>query len=83
MLGHVHRNMSTCVDGKKVTIMNDLPTPCGDWNTYNSKKQSKNNLVLIFGITSVIVSFIVAYQMDVLELNYYPPERPADRDEKK
>lgn len=75
--------MSACLGDKKITTMNDLPTPCGDWNVYNAKIQRKNNLVLLFGITSVIAAIVVVYQMELFELNYYPPEKPAERPEKK
>lgn len=71
--------MATCVNGKRVTTLNDLPTPCGDWQQLNGSRQKRHTLTLIFGITCLAITLTVCNQMGVFYLNYLPPDRPADR----
>lgn len=74
--------MATCIGNQRVTTLDDLPKPCGEWQKCNKSKQMKSNAVLAFGILSVIASVVGGYHMGVFDLNYNPPERPADRPEK-
>lgn len=64
----------------KATSLDDLPKPCGDWKKHNTIRQRKNNNALAFGIFFTVFTIIFGHSVGVFDMNYYPPERPADRD---
>merc|ERR1711915_941403 len=52
--------------------MSDLPVPSGSWSEAYSKKQTKNNLHLLFGVAFSAVTLVVAKNSGLVELGLGP-----------
>ncbi|XP_064079362.1 uncharacterized protein LOC135196451 [Macrobrachium nipponense] len=65
------RRMAYAADHTPPT-MADLPVPSGSWSEAHSKKQTKNNLHLLFGISFAAVTLAVAKNSGLVELGLGP-----------
>ncbi|KAJ2951964.1 hypothetical protein O0L34_g4225 [Tuta absoluta] len=57
--------------------MNELPIPCGPWDTYYRERQSYYNKVLIAGAIWWLLSCIMMVSTGSFFLNWGPPLHPA------
>lgn len=60
------------VTGHTQPTMADLPVPSGSWAEAHSKKQTKNNLHLLLGVSVAAVTLVVAKNSGLVELGLGP-----------
>uniref|UniRef100_A0A069DN71 Putative conserved plasma membrane protein n=1 Tax=Panstrongylus megistus TaxID=65343 RepID=A0A069DN71_9HEMI len=58
--------------------MDDLPVPCGSWETQYNTNQSKYNMHLAVGVIFTVITIIAAKASGLVYLNYSPPSLPKE-----
>uniref|UniRef100_A0A0P4VVX3 Putative conserved plasma membrane protein n=1 Tax=Rhodnius neglectus TaxID=72488 RepID=A0A0P4VVX3_9HEMI len=53
--------------------MDDLPVPCGSWETQYNTNQTKYNTQLAVGVIFAVITLIAAKATGLVYLNYSPP----------
>ncbi|KAK9498726.1 hypothetical protein O3M35_003296 [Rhynocoris fuscipes] len=72
------KRLASTKDFPPTVTMDDLPTPIEDWETCYEADQAKNNIFLAGSIGFFIFTLIAAKFSGLVDLAYYPPDKPAD-----